>query len=150
MARILIVDDEAGLRRVLGRHFRRQGHQVTEVEDFTAVREEIDARHFDIAFLDICMPRMNGPDVCAALRIAQKPDGFELVNPPPIVLMTGHPDLLSIDFIKRLGGRINCCLIKPFSLEEADEVLECCLVSEALAPMELVARSCEAVSCELR
>jgi DNA-binding response OmpR family regulator len=141
MARILIVDDEDGLRRVLTRHFTRAGHTVREVGDFTAVREEIDARDYDIVFLDLCMPGMNGGDVCAALRLAQKPDGFELVDAPPVVMMTGYPDLVSVDFVRQLGQQIYCCLVKPFTLVEADEVLECCLTHEALDPayLDLVA-----------
>lgn len=127
MARILVIDDEDALRQTLTRHFRRSGHIVTEVANFQSVRDHMDARRYDIIFLDICMPGMSGREVCGALRIAPSPDGFALVSPPPIVLMTGHPDLADPDYIRTLGGGIYCCMAKPFSLSEADEVMMCCL-----------------------
>jgi DNA-binding response OmpR family regulator len=132
MARILIVDDEDGIRRILERHFRSCGHEVTALDDFSRARERIDARDYDIAFLDLCMPVMNGGDVCATLRIAQKEDGFDLVEPPPIVIMTGYPELLEKDPIRLIDKRVQCCLFKPFSLREIDEVMACCLDSDRI------------------
>lgn len=127
MARILIVDDEAALSRVMARYFRRRGHDVTEIGDYSAVRDEFDSRNYDVVFLDVCMPGMSGGEVCAALRIVPGPDGFDLASPPPIVLMTGAVELLTEDFVGRLGSGIHGCMRKPFSLAEAERVMEDCL-----------------------
>lgn len=134
MARILIVDDEDGLRRVLVRHFTRAGHTVRDVGDFSTVRDNVDARDYDIAFIDVCMPGMNGGDVCAALRLAQNNDGYALLNAPPVVMMTGYPDLMTSSFVSKLGRQIRSCLVKPFTLAEADEVIDCCLTRDAMEP----------------
>lgn len=130
MARILIVDDEAALRRVMARYFRRRGHEVTEIGDFTAVRDDFDSRDYDIVFLDVCMPGMSGGEVCAALRIVPGLDGFDLVPPPPIVLMTGAVELLTADYLERLGAGIHGCMMKPFSLAEAERVMDDCIDCE--------------------
>jgi CheY-like chemotaxis protein len=127
MARILIVDDDEGIRKALGRHLTRHGHEVKAVSDFTYVRETIDARLFDIAFLDFLMPIMDGKDVCATLRIAQKENDFELVEPPPIVLMTGYPELLEKDAARPIDQCVQYRLNKPFTLEEVDQALAHCL-----------------------
>ena len=127
MAGILVVDDEDGLRRVLARHWRGQGHEVTEVADFFAVRDRFDARAFDAVFLDIAMPIMNGGDVCAALRLAQNAKDFDLVEPPPIILMTAYPELVRKEIVEKVNGPILSCLVKPFDLAAADAALALCM-----------------------
>lgn len=147
MANILIVDDEESLRRVMTRHFRRRGHTVTEIADFSQVRDTFDARRFDVIFLDICMPGMNGDEVCAALRIAPRRDDFELVQPPPIILMTGYHEYANFNFTRRCGDGVYCCMTKPFSLQEADEAMRCCLEDEGILRNAFGAGTSEPATC---
>jgi DNA-binding NarL/FixJ family response regulator len=58
--RILIADDEDGLRWVLEKGFRGAGYQVTAVKDGTSALREAEAQPFDLILLDIRMPGMDG------------------------------------------------------------------------------------------
>ena len=58
--RILIADDEDGLRWVLEKGFRGAGYQVTAVKDGTAALRESEAQPFDLILLDVRMPGLDG------------------------------------------------------------------------------------------
>jgi PAS domain S-box-containing protein len=71
---ILLVEDEAALRRILARQLRRAGYQVTEAVDGVDA-EEVVARHehpFDLLLTDVIMPRKSGIDLAQALRRSEK------------------------------------------------------------------------------
>ena len=62
--RILVVDDEAGVRETLGVLFRRAGHQVSQVGGVQRALETIDdAEPFDVVITDLSMPDGSGMDV---------------------------------------------------------------------------------------
>ena len=66
--RILVVDDEVGFARSLGRSLRRLGHQPTlalHPDDALALFRE---QSFDAVITDIDMPEMNGVDLARSLR----------------------------------------------------------------------------------
>lgn len=82
MARLLVVDDESGVRGALAQLFEYEGHEVREAENG---REGITlAMEFmpDVIFLDVKMPGLDGLDVLARLR---KDDPSALV-----VMISGH------------------------------------------------------------
>ncbi len=60
MASILVVDDEAAVRSVLGRMLGRAGHEVLEASDGAAGIEVLRRRSVDVVILDIFMPRLGG------------------------------------------------------------------------------------------
>lgn len=122
MARILIVDDDAAIRRSLSRLLVHLGYDVVAVGDFTRYRELIDPRKFDLVFLDVRMPRMNGGDVYAALHLAHTQEGFEIVPSPPVVMITGHPDDEALAFVRESGIGFRDLLEKPFSSDQIKEM----------------------------
>jgi CheY-like chemotaxis protein len=68
-ARILLVEDEDGLRRLLGHVLTREGYQVTEAADGEEALATFDrSRDFDLLITDVVMPRRSGPEVAAELR----------------------------------------------------------------------------------
>lgn len=75
MARILIVDDEASVRRVMQLGLKGGGHEVVVAENGAAALAQIEARQPDVLVTDIEMPRMNGRELCEALeqRYPQRP-----------------------------------------------------------------------------
>ncbi len=100
---ILIIDDEASLRQTLGRILQRDGYEVTTVaggkEGLTIVAQQ----SFDLIYLDIRMPDMNGLDVLQSIH-SQFPD-------LPVILFTAQPDLHSaVEALRR--GAIDY-LMKP-------------------------------------
>jgi two-component system KDP operon response regulator KdpE len=67
-ARILVIDDEAELRRALKRALEGHGYTVREADDGGAGLQEFDAFKPDVVLLDLMLPDMTGVDVCRKLR----------------------------------------------------------------------------------
>ncbi|HUG36029.1 MAG TPA: response regulator, partial [Candidatus Limnocylindrales bacterium] len=80
--RILIADDEDGIRWVLEKGFRGGGHQVTSVKDGTAALREAEAEPFDLILLDVRMPGIDGLSLLSLLK-ERRPE-------TPVVIMTAH------------------------------------------------------------
>jgi DNA-binding response OmpR family regulator len=66
--RILIVDDEEGIRNPLGEHFREQGFSVTLAEDGAKALSKIKLNKPDIIILDVILPLIDGLDICRKVR----------------------------------------------------------------------------------
>lgn len=83
--RILVVDDEEALRRVLERSLSRAGHEVVTAESGATAMEKLKGGQFDVVLSDISMPGMNGLDLLRAVR--------EHDLDIPVLIMTGTPDV---------------------------------------------------------
>ena len=82
--RILIIDDDAGVRRVLDRILCGAGYEVEQASDAFQALDLLDSRQPDAALLDIKMPGMDGFGLLDNLRRR----GLEI----PVVILTGHGD----------------------------------------------------------
>ncbi len=80
--RVLLADDEAPLRRILGRELVRKGHEVSLAEDGQRALRLLAEEDFDVAILDVRMPGLDGLSVLRTLR--------EEVSPPEVILLTGN------------------------------------------------------------
>jgi DNA-binding response OmpR family regulator len=67
-ARILVVDDERNIRRTLGMVLETAGYQVDSVSDGEEALAECREQHYDIAFVDLQMPKMGGLELTRFLR----------------------------------------------------------------------------------
>ena len=94
--RILIVDDEASLRHSLTRILQTAGHDVTTAQSGGEALDYLGQQPFDLVFLDIRMPDMNGLET---LKIIHRK--FPLVS---VVLFTAQPDLNSAIQAMREGA----------------------------------------------
>jgi CheY-like chemotaxis protein len=65
--RVLIVDDDASVRRILARSFERGGFGVGTAAHGEAALAELSAARYDVMICDIQMPRMSGPMLCRHL-----------------------------------------------------------------------------------
>jgi two-component system nitrogen regulation response regulator NtrX len=81
-ARLLVVDDEKGIRDALLQLFEYEGHEVTAAEDGREAIEMAAKLHPDVTFLDVKMPGLDGLDVLARLR-EQDPEAV-------VVMISGH------------------------------------------------------------
>jgi two-component system, OmpR family, KDP operon response regulator KdpE len=70
--RILVVDDDPQIRRVLKVTLSGQGFEVDDARNGDAALEKIREARFDLVLLDINMPGMSGIDVCRAIRSASE------------------------------------------------------------------------------
>ena len=109
IARILVVDDEPGLRRTFERALRAMGYEVVSVGDAHLAYEVLNAGEHDLVLLDIHLPGLAGDALYLALvRRWPRLTGR-------IVLMTGDPGVLERDWPVEL--RSCPVLLKPFGLE---------------------------------
>jgi len=83
-SRLLVVDDEPGIRQMLGILFRRQGHEVISVAGVHPALEAIaqTPRPFPVVLTDLAMPDGSGLEVLAAAK-ARAPS-------TEVVLITAH------------------------------------------------------------
>ncbi len=88
--RILVVDDDPGMRLLLRQILEQNGHVVEEAEDGEAALRMFERIPPDVVLLDAKMPGMDGFTVCARLR-----KGFSTIN-VPIVMITALKDEGSI------------------------------------------------------
>ena len=98
MSRILIIEDEAAIRRVLVKILTEEnkGYEVFEAEDGLKGMEILKDEDFDLVRCDIKMPKMDGVEVLEAVKKI-KPE-------IPIVMISGHGDLDTAVNTMRLGA----------------------------------------------
>ncbi len=105
--KILIVDDEAPLRKTLARILQQAGFEVTTAEDGEQGLAFLKTTNFDLAYIDIRMPKLAGMDMLKLIH-ASHPN-------MPVVLFTAQPDLSSAVEALRLGA--TDYLLKPLKPE---------------------------------
>ena len=98
MAKILIIEDEAAIRRVLNKILSEESkdYLVEEAEDGLAGMEKIKDNDYDLVLCDIKMPKMDGVEVLEATKKI-KPE-------IPMVMISGHGDLDTAVNTMRLGA----------------------------------------------
>jgi len=98
MSKILIIEDEASIRRVLVKILTEENtqYEVFEAEDGLAGTEMIKNADFDLVLCDIKMPKMDGVEVLEAVKKI-KPE-------IPMVMISGHGDLDTAVNTMRMGA----------------------------------------------
>ena len=106
--RILIVEDDPTLARVLADSFDAKGFQVASAADGDAGLKLAASESFDLIILDVMLPKVNGYEICRYLR-AEK-------NTTPIIFLTAKGE--ESDILLGLGLGADDYLAKPFSIKE--------------------------------
>ena len=98
MSRILIIEDEASIRRVLTKILSEENdaYQVDDAEDGIIGLEKIKNNDYDLVLCDIKMPKMDGVEVLEAVKKI-KPE-------IPMVMISGHGDMETAIQTMRLGA----------------------------------------------
>jgi two-component system, NtrC family, nitrogen regulation response regulator NtrX len=98
MPKILVIEDEASIRRVLTRILTEESdtYQVEEAEDGVQGLDKIKVTDFDLVLCDIKMPKMDGEELLEAVKKI-KPE-------IPIVMISGHGDMETAINTMRLGA----------------------------------------------
>ncbi|PRZ28083.1 sigma-54-dependent transcriptional regulator [Flavobacterium granuli] len=98
MSKILIIEDEAAIRRVLTKILSEESdsYQVEEAEDGVAGYEKIKNNDYDLVLCDIKMPKMDGVELLEAVKKI-KPE-------IPMVMISGHGDMETAINTMRLGA----------------------------------------------
>ncbi|TWC41579.1 two-component response regulator OmpR [Pseudomonas sp. SJZ079] len=106
--KILIVDDDARLRRLLERFFDEQGYRVRAVENVEQMDRLMSRELFNLVVLDLMLPGEDGLSACSRLRAAN--------NQVPIIMLTAKGDEASR--IQGLEQGADDYLAKPFNPRE--------------------------------
>lgn len=108
---ILIVEDEVGIIQFLKQGLQEEGYQVTTASDGSKGFELIQDQKFDLILLDWMIPKINGLDLCKAIRIKDQTT--------PIIFLTAKDTVQ--ETIEGLKAGANDYIKKPFSFEELVE-----------------------------
>ncbi len=106
--RILVVDDDAGVRQAVGRALAFEGYDVTQAGDGSEALRLIAAERPDALVLDVVMPEVGGLEVCRELRAT----GDDL----PVLVLTARHSVA--DRVAGLDAGADDYLVKPFALDE--------------------------------
>ena len=102
---VLVVDDEATVRDVVGRYLRHEGFATLEARDGAEALEQ--APHADLVILDLMLPGIDGMEVCRRLQ---------RTHPVPIIMLTAKGE--EADKLVGLGLGADDYVVKPFSPRE--------------------------------
>ncbi len=104
---ILIVDDDAEIRTLLGRYLEKNGLRTTAVADGRAMWQALDRAAFDLIVLDLMLPGDDGLTLCRTLRTR---------SDIPVIMLTARGE--ETDRIVGLEMGADDYLPKPFSARE--------------------------------
>jgi CheY-like chemotaxis protein len=116
---VLVVDDDADVRRLIGDALRSFGHDVRQAHDGPAGLALLDAEPVDVLLVDFAMPGMDGAAVARAAR--QRHPRL------PIVMISGYSDSDAIDAAIGDGALL---LRKPFGIDTLRDVVEMVLARD--------------------
>src|SRR5690349_13032198 len=106
-ARILLVEDDPSIREVTAIGLEHAGFSVETAADGVAGLERFRASSFDLVLLDVMLPRLDGLEVCRAIRTT---------STVPIVMLTARVD--TIDVVVGLEAGADDYVKKPFEVPE--------------------------------
>ena len=106
MVRLLIVEDEKKLRVLMSDFFKMKGYEVSEAENGIDATKILQQQEFDMIFLNIMMPGMDGIEVCKKVRTQ---------TDVPILFLTALYD--EETKLKGYASGADDFVTKPFSLE---------------------------------
>jgi DNA-binding response OmpR family regulator len=106
-ARILLVDDEQSVQKLLSYPLRKEGYEVVPAMDGQEALDRCRGQSFDLIVLDVMLPKIDGFDVCRQIRAQSS---------VPIIMLTAKAE----EFDKVLGLELGAddYITKPFSMRE--------------------------------
>ncbi|MBA2630080.1 MAG: response regulator transcription factor [Thermoleophilaceae bacterium] len=105
--RILLVDDEASVQKLLTYPLRKEGYDVVGALDGLEALERLREATFDLVVLDVMLPLLDGFDVCRQIRAR---------STVPIIMLTAKTE--EIDKVLGLELGADDYITKPFSVRE--------------------------------
>ena len=131
MYKILVVDDEVNIRRVVREYAEFEGYEVAEAENGMEAVEMVKSEDFDLIVMDIMMPKLDGFSTCKEIK------KYKTV---PVIMLSARGEEYDKLFGFELG--IDDYVVKPFSPRELMARIKAVLkrnnVSESTVPEKLV------------
>lgn len=113
--RILVIEDESGVRKLAVSVLRSRGYEVEEAEDGEEALDIINAKPggFDLVISDVVMPGMNGPTLIKQAR--------DKLGHARVIFISGYAEQ---ELAKQLDDRAVSFLPKPFSVRQLSELVK--------------------------
>ncbi|HEV7921379.1 MAG TPA: sigma-54 dependent transcriptional regulator [Thermoanaerobaculia bacterium] len=108
MARVLVVDDDAGIRESAALALEKVGHRILQASDAGSALQTLRAQRVDVVVSDIYMPGQDGLALLQAIS--------EQRDPPRVILMTARGSIETTALAQRFGAFDY--IAKPFELSE--------------------------------
>jgi DNA-binding NtrC family response regulator len=119
---ILIIDDDPAIRDSCGQVLKRERYKVNEAQDGTEGLRLFKKESFDVVFLDLKLPGLDGMEVLSKIK-EENPE-------TPVVIITGYASIKSV--VEAMNRGAFNYLAKPFSPEELRLVTDKALKSKKL------------------
>lgn len=123
-ARILIVEDDASLRRLLEMRLTLDGYATRSAEDGMDALAALEDWTPDVVVADVMMPRLSGLSLCRAIRDQPRLAAI------PVILLTARNFDDEIEAVIKLGGIT--FMSKPFDAEALNRTLRAALGDHAV------------------
>jgi DNA-binding NtrC family response regulator len=118
---ILVVDDDAGVRRMLRSVLETEGYLVEDAENGKGAIKACEKSFFDVALIDVELPDIKGTELLNRLK---------RIRPKMIrIIITGHPTLESA--MKAVNERADGYVLKPFEVEVLLQTIKKLLTEKA-------------------
>ncbi|WP_281628649.1 response regulator [Vibrio sp. St2] len=125
-ASILVAEDNKANQLVIREMFKRMGLSMDIAENGRRAIEMVEQYHYDLIFMDISMPEMDGMETCRAIRSMTDEKTCQI----PIIALTAHS--LSGDKEQFLDAGMNDYLSKPIRLSQLIEKINLFLSDDAI------------------
>ncbi len=116
--RVLLAEDNAVNQRLAVKLLEKRGHSVVVAGNGAEALAAMEKQDFDLVFMDVQMPEMDGLEATALIRGKEKITGKH----QPIIALTAHA--MKGDREKCIAGGMDGYLTKPIRPQELDDVLE--------------------------
>ncbi len=120
--RILVVDDEQIMRDSLSDWLRLDGYEVEAVEDGYKALEKVKKESWDVLFIDLKMPRMDGIEVMQKVK--------EINKDIPVIIITAYATVDTA--VKAMKEGAYEYIVKPFNPEEISIIIRNIVVHQSL------------------
>ena len=121
---VMVVDDHEDFRDILTRYLEAEGYDVMQAEDGEAALQSVEFKKPHLIILDVMMPRIDGYDVCRALK--SNPETAHI----PVVFLTAKSSLSDKLSGYISGGQRYLC--KPFEMSELEDCLRAVLHQQSI------------------
>src|SRR5436190_6059965 len=122
-ARILLVDDEQPVQKLLSYPLEKEGYEVVAARDGQEALQSFEQGQFDLVVLDIMLPKVDGLEVCRRMRAK---------SAVPIIMLTAKAE--EIDKVLGLELGADDYITKPFSMREFRSRVRAALRRAEMAP----------------
>ncbi len=122
MAKLLVVDDETNIRRMIRKYAEFEGHEIHEAENGMQAVLRCREEDFDLVILDVMMPELDGFSACKEIRKAKD---------IPVLILSARGE--EYDKLHGFGLGIDDYVVKPFSTKELMARVQAILARKARA-----------------